>query len=96
MDRKECSNWTVVHAGQTLVTGSKGLCKDKKIPKIQKKFGSGWVGPGLIWIKKKLENRPKTKFCVCTIRSLLTACIVNAIVLHKQRSRKSTKPAMCV
>ena len=46
--------------------------------------------------KKKLENRPKTKFCVCTIRSLLTACIVNAIVLHKQRSRKSTKPAMCV
>ena len=26
----------------------------------------------------------------------LTACTVNAIVLHKQRSRKSTKPAMCV
>ena len=54
------------------------------------------MGPDLIWIKKKLENRPKTKFCVCKIRSWLTACIVNAIVLHKQRSRKSTKPAMCV
>ena len=26
------------------------------------------MGPGLIRIKKILENRPKTKFCVCTIR----------------------------
>ena len=26
----------------------------------------------------------------------LTSCTVNAIVLHKQRSRKSTRPAMCV
>ena len=32
---------------------NKGLCKVKKIQKIQKKIGSGWVvGPGLIWIKK--------------------------------------------
>ena len=29
----------------------KGLCKVKKIPKIPKKIGSGWVGPGLIRIK---------------------------------------------
>ena len=26
------------------------------------------MGPSLIRIKKKLENRPKTKYCVCTIR----------------------------
>ena len=76
---------------------NKGLCKVKKIPKIPKKIGSGWVGPGLIWIKKNnWKIVQKQKFCVCTICSLLTACIVNAIVLHKQRSRKSTKPAMCV
>ena len=38
-----------------------GLCKVKKIPKIQKKFGSGWVGPGLIWIKKKIGKSSKNK-----------------------------------
>ena len=30
------------------------------------------MGQGPIWIKKKLENRPKIKFCVCTIRPCLT------------------------
>ncbi len=55
---------------------SKGLCKVKKIQKIQKKIGSGWVGPGLIRIKKELENRPKTKFCVCTIRPCLAVHVV--------------------
>ena len=30
---------------------------------------SGWKGP--IWITKKLENLPKIKFCVCTIRPCL-------------------------
>ena len=34
---------------------------------MQKKFGSGWVGPGLIRIKK-IGKSSKTKFCVCTIR----------------------------
>ena len=47
----------------------KGLCKVKKIQKIQKKLEVG--GPGLIWIKKKMENRQKIKFCVCTIRPCL-------------------------
>ena len=42
-------------------TLTKGLCKVKKIPKIQKKFGSGWVGPGLIWIKKKIGKSSKKK-----------------------------------
>ena len=32
---------------------TKRLCKVKKIQKIPKKIGSGWVGPGPIWIKKK-------------------------------------------
>ena len=41
----------------------KGLCKVNTIP--EKKIGSGWVGPGPICIKKKVENRPKIKFCVC-------------------------------
>ena len=39
---------------------SKGLCKVKKNPKIQNKIGSGWVGPGLIWINKNgksLKNK---------------------------------------
>ena len=25
----------------------KGLCKERKIPKIRDYYGSGWVGPGL-------------------------------------------------
>ena len=50
---------------------TKGLCKVKKIPKIPKLFGSGWVGSGPIWIKKKLENCPKIKFWVCTVRPYL-------------------------
>ena len=38
----------------TLMHGAvhKGICKVKKIRKIPKKIGSGWVGPGLIRIKK--------------------------------------------
>ena len=52
---------------------AKGLCKVKKNSKNSKKIGSGWVGPGLIWIKK-IENRPKTKFCVCTIRPNNVPC----------------------
>ena len=49
---------------------SKGLCKVKKIPKIIWK----WVGGSRSHLdnKKKLENRPKIKFCVCTIRPCLT------------------------
>ena len=42
-----------------------GALQSSKIPKIQKK-----LEVGLIRIKK-LENRPKTKFCVCTIRPCL-------------------------
>ena len=50
---------------------AKGLCKVKKNSKNPKKIGSGWMGPGPIWIKKKLENRPKNTFCVGTIRPCL-------------------------
>ena len=48
----------------------KGLCKVKKIPKIIWK----WVGGSRSHFdnNKKLENRPKIKFCVCTIRPCLT------------------------
>ena len=36
----------------------KDVAKLKKIPNIQKKIGSGWVGPGPFWIKnRKLENQ---------------------------------------
>ena len=42
--------------------GIKGLCKVKQIPKIQKKIGSGWVGPGLIWIKKNWKIVQKQSF----------------------------------
>ena len=36
------------------------VAKLKKIPNSQKKFGSGWVGPGPFWKQnKKLENPPK-------------------------------------
>ena len=44
---------------------SKGLCKVKKIPKIIWK----WVGGSRSHLdnKKKLENCPKIKFCVCTM-----------------------------
>ncbi len=41
---------------------TKGLCKVKQIPKIQKKIGSGWVGPGLIWIKKNWKIVQKQSF----------------------------------
>ena len=51
----------------------KGLCKVNFFPKIQKIFRSGWVGPGLIWMKK---NRPKIKFCVCTIPPCLAVHVV--------------------
>ena len=40
----------------------KGLCKVKKFPKIQKKIGSGWVGPGLICIKKNWKIVQKQSF----------------------------------
>ena len=33
-----------------------------KIPKIPKKIGSGWVGPGLIWIKKNWKIVQKQSF----------------------------------
>ena len=33
-----------------------------KLKKFQKKFGSGWVGPGPIWIKKKWKIVQKESF----------------------------------
>ena len=36
----------------------KGLCKERKIPKIRDYYGSGWVGLGLTRFFF-LENRPK-------------------------------------
>ena len=47
---------------------AKGLCKVKKNSK-NPKTNWKWVGWSRAHLdKKKLENRPKTKFCVCTIR----------------------------
>ena len=36
-------------------TVAKGLCKVLFLFLIQDNFGSGWVGPGLTWKKKKLK-----------------------------------------
>ena len=53
-------------------TSTKGLCKVKKIPKIQKIIWK-WVGGSRSHLdkNKNLENLPKIKFCVCTFRPCL-------------------------
>ena len=40
---------------------TKGICKEKQIPKIRDYYGSGWVGPGLTRNFVCVENRPKIR-----------------------------------
>ena len=46
-----------------MAVGIKGLCKEKKIPKIRVYYGSGWVGPGLtrnfLFVEKSSQNSSK-------------------------------------
>ena len=40
------------------------------------------MGPGPIWIFKKIENCPKIKFCVCTIRPCLRCMWRLKVCMH--------------
>ena len=80
----------------------KGLCKVKKIPKIPKKNWK-WVGGSRSHSdKKKLENRPKTNFCVCTIRPCLAVHVApqggrpRTRIVTRGHGRKKIRSRVCL
>ena len=52
-----------LYEGQPVYLASllRGFAKLKINPKSKKKIGSGWVGPGLIWIEKIIGKSSKNK-----------------------------------
>ena len=53
------THFAVNYCSNKLRTIAKGLCNERKIPKIRDYYGSGWVGPGLTRNFVVVENLPK-------------------------------------
>ena len=70
-----CSRFLNIYFSLLAISGLdfsllRGFAKLKKFQN-PKKIGSGWVGPGPIWIKKNWKIVQKIILCVCTIRPCL-------------------------